>query len=99
MSALDELKKIRVIDRTALDNAVIFSRHGEVEQAAAELAALRAQIAEQREALKPFAHPEFSRRLGGNEQGDESPLYGRNGVLLLLGDFKRAAAVLAKHGA
>ena len=39
MSALDKLKKKRVLDRTSLENALLFSRHGEVEKAAEELAA------------------------------------------------------------
>jgi hypothetical protein len=44
MTALDRLKKKSVFETTPLDNAVIFSRHGDVEQAAAELSALRAQV-------------------------------------------------------
>lgn len=44
MSALSELNKKPIMERTALDNAVLFSRHGEVEQAAAELQALRGAV-------------------------------------------------------
>lgn len=52
MSAFSELSKKRVIDRTPLDNSVLFSRHGDVQQAAAELAALHAVV----EAAMKFRH-------------------------------------------
>ena len=44
MSAWNDLQKKPVLDRTVLDNAILFSRHGEVEEAAEILAAMQARI-------------------------------------------------------
>ena len=51
MSAYSELAQKSVIDRTPLDNAVLFSRHGDVQQAAAQLAALEAVAEAARDVL------------------------------------------------
>ncbi len=48
-----------------------------------------------RGALAAFANPKFCETLSGNVQGDKSPIYERNGAVLKLGDFNRAAAALA----
>ena len=42
-----------------------------------------------REAVAPFLKPQFVEILGGNVQGDDSPLYARNGATLTIGDFRR----------
>jgi hypothetical protein len=49
--ALLRLNGIPVIDRTPLDNAVLFSRHGEVGQAAIDLLEMYAELAALRELL------------------------------------------------
>lgn len=67
---------------------------GELEAAAAENIYLRKRVKELEEALKPFSHPAFRRLLGGNVQGDASPIYGREDAILTIGDFKRAAEAL-----
>ena len=45
-------------------------------------------------ALRPFAHPDLSRIMGGNVEGDDSIVFRRNEARLTIGDFKRAAAAL-----
>jgi F0F1-type ATP synthase delta subunit len=50
--ALLRLNGIPVIDRTPLDNAVLFSRHGEVGQAAIDLLEMYAELAALRELLE-----------------------------------------------
>lgn len=52
------------------------------------------EIERLRAALRPFAHPDLCKALSANTRGDESPIYGRNGATLTLGDFRRAAAAL-----
>lgn len=47
-------------------------------------------------ALKPFAQKQFHEVLAGNTQGDDSILWERNGASLTIGDFRCAAAALAK---
>jgi hypothetical protein len=60
--------------------------------------AMRQEIAALREALEPFAHPDLCETLGGNVQGDDSPVYGRNKAILRIGDFRRARARLDALG-
>jgi hypothetical protein len=47
------------------------------------------------EALRPFAHPDLAQLVGGNVQGDYSPVLGRNTAVLTIGDFRRAQEALA----
>jgi hypothetical protein len=65
--ALLRLNGIPVIDRTPLDNAVLFSRHGEVGQAAIELLEMRAKL-ERLEAIEEAGyrlaeHPDSQAKL------------------------------------
>jgi len=64
----------------------------------AEARALARQVIALREALEPFAHPDLCETLGGNVQGDHSPVYGRNKAILRIGDFRRARAPLDALG-
>jgi hypothetical protein len=48
------------------------------------------------EALKPFSQSGFQDAFGGNVEGDDSPIFERQGCRLTLGDFRRAFAALAK---
>ena len=59
-----------------------------------KLSALRAQLAEAVEALKPFAHPDLSEILAGNTVGEESIVYVRNNATLTVKDFRRAAEII-----
>jgi hypothetical protein len=47
-----------------------------------------------REALEPFSHKDLCAILGGNVQGDDSPVFWRNKAILKLGDFRRARSIL-----
>lgn len=58
--------------------------------AEADNAALRA-------ALEPFSHDDLCEQLGGNVQGENSPIFGRNRAVLVLGNFRRARAALVAH--
>ena len=62
----------------------------------AERNSLKAQRDELLAALEPFSVEIFSTALSGNVQGDDSPVFGRNGALLTLGDFRRARTATAK---
>lgn len=53
-------------------------------------------IAKLREALKPFTHDDLCEMLGGNVEGDESPVFNRNHAMLKLKDFRKARAVLSE---
>ena len=59
------------------------------------IAALEAENAKLREALEPFAHPDLCKYTSNNMEGDDSPVFGRDKAILTLGDFRRAAALLA----
>ena len=59
-------------------------------------AELERRVKELEEALRPFTHPDLCETLGGNVQGDESPLWARNRAMLKLGHFKTASATLNK---
>lgn len=59
-----------------------------------ECASLRAEVEALRGALTPFSRDEFQMALGGQIQGGESPMWGRNGAVLTLGDFRRARAAI-----
>lgn len=59
-----------------------------------ELATQSATIERLRKGLAPFAHPDLSKTLGGNIEGDASPVFGRDKAKLTLGDFRRAALAL-----
>ena len=61
----------------------------------AQLAAAAQRERELREALEPFAQPELYRQLGGNIEGDDSIIFVRDDAELRLGDFRRAARLLA----
>ena len=62
----------------------------------AELATLRAQLAEAREIIKPFIHDDLCEQLSGNTRGSESVVFGRNKAELTLGDFRAARAWYTK---
>jgi len=47
-----------------------------------------------RKALHPFVHPDLCCELGGNVQGNDSPIYARNKAILTLGDFRAARSAL-----
>lgn len=51
---------------------------------------LKAEIAQLRQALRPFAHPDLSMVTSGNVEGDSSPVFQRNKAVLRIGDFKKA---------
>lgn len=71
----------------------------EAEDAMGELASMRAEIAEYREALKPF--DAFATALDENEEPDESIVadtwLGKADPCVRAKDFRFAAAVLAKY--
>jgi hypothetical protein len=48
-------------------------------------------------ALKPFTHPDLTKVMSNNVQGDNSPIFGRETCVLMLGDFKRAQAAFKKQ--
>lgn len=58
-----------------------------------------AEAAKLREALRPFAHDAFQDALSGQIQGDDSPMWGRQGQVLTLGDFRRARAAIRADAA
>jgi hypothetical protein len=60
----------------------------------AECDTLRAEVERLVDALRPFAHDDLQSELGGNVQGDSSPVYGRNRATLTLGDFRKARAAI-----
>jgi hypothetical protein len=75
------------------------ARHAAAEMALAaeeEIERLKAENAALVKALAPFIQDGFQSTLGGNAQGDESPVYGREKSLLRLGDFRRAKAAYDK---
>lgn len=45
-------------------------------------------------ALEVFAHHDLCKQVAGNAQGNDSPVFGRDKALLVLGDFRRAAEAL-----
>lgn len=45
------------------------------------------------EAVKPFLQPAFSELLGGNVEGDDSPIYARGSAMLRIGDFRNIQEV------
>ena len=60
-----------------------------------EVSDLRAKLDEALIVLIPFSQPQFSEELGGNVEGAASIVYARNGAVLRIGDFRRAAAFRA----
>ena len=60
-----------------------------------EVAGLRAKLDAALTALAPFAHPDLCEQFGGNVEGDESIIFGRNKALIKLGDCRKAADLLA----
>jgi len=68
----------------------------ELQRAISERDKARADCAELRAALMPFARDDFCIALGGNVEGDASPVFMRNKSLLILGHFRNARALLAK---
>lgn len=62
------------------------------------IARLEREKAELVEALKPFAQDDLSIANSGNIQGDDSPVWGKDGAMLKLGDFRRARRLYQKHG-
>ena len=62
-------------------------------------AAIAKAVRPWREALAPFAQPEFSRQTSGMVQGDDSPVWSVNDAVLYLRDFRRVRALLDKAGA
>jgi hypothetical protein len=46
-------------------------------------------------ATLPFGHDDLCLQLGGNVEGNESPIYARNRAVLKLGDFRAAKEALA----
>ena len=65
------------------------------EETDTQLAAAAQREAELREALEPFAHPDLLKARGGNQEGDASIIFARDDAELKLGDFRRAARLLA----
>ena len=60
---------------------------------------LTLQLDAAEKALEPFAHPDLCKLVGGNVQGDASPVFGRDKAILTLGDFRRARKFLRRnHG-
>ena len=66
-------------------------------RAAKKIAAERAHADRLAEALEPFSDGELCRELGGNVEGEESPVFGRNGVLLKLKHFHNARKALTDY--
>ena len=62
------------------------------------LTTLRARAERAEGALEPFAHPDLLKMTGGQCQGDDSPVYGRDNAVLKLGHFRAAARALAARG-
>lgn len=58
-----------------------------------KLADVERQLAQMREAIKPFTHKDLCKPTSGCKT-DSSPVFGRDKALLLLGDFRRAADAL-----
>lgn len=56
---------------------------------------LNQRVRELEEALKPFAHPDLSAIMGGNANGVESPVFGRNSAQLKIKHFKKAKELLS----
>ena len=81
-------KRVEVAEDEYLQQTLVTESLGE------KYEVMKAERDRCRDALRPFAHPALSRLLGGNVQGDESPVYGREDALLKIGDFKRAAEAL-----
>ena len=83
------------------DDALVDSMVGNPAQRVrlmARLAALRARAERAEGALEPFAHPDLLKMTGGQCQGDDSPVYGRDNAVLKLGHFRAAARALAARG-
>ena len=59
-----------------------------------EIERLRQKAADLEKALEPFSHPDLCAERGGNVQGPESPVYGRDKAVLLLGHFQKAREML-----
>ena len=59
------------------------------------LCPVHAQVDALVEALLPFAHPDLAQIVGGNVQGDRSPVFRKNAAVLTIGDFSRAKQALA----
>lgn len=53
------------------------------------------RILELETALKPFAHDDLCVELGGNVQGEDSPVFQRRETILTLGDFRAARGALS----
>lgn len=83
-----ERNELRVRNQTQLDTLI---------QVTGKCQAVEARCAELREALQPFTHDDLCKQLGGNVEGDNSPVFGREKAILRLGDFRRARAALAKE--
>ena len=68
---------------------------------AKELEAKNAELVEEVEMLKaiikPFAHPDLSKMLGGNAEGDKSPVFQRDKAMLTIGDFKKAKEAITSE--
>ena len=48
-------------------------------------------------ALEPFSHDDLCILLGGNCEGGESKIYGRNKAILKLKDFRKAKELLNEN--
>jgi len=58
---------------------------------------LREKITDLEKALEPFAHEDLSILLGGNVEGDNSPVYQRNKAKLFIRNFKLAKELLSEN--
>ena len=60
-----------------------------------EITKLEAHNAAMRAALVPFAHPDLAKVVEGNVQGQESPVFQKNGAILKIRDFTAAQHALS----
>lgn len=65
-----------------------------LEADAREIQALDERVRALEAALAPFTHPDLCEQFGGNVEGAESPVFGRNKAVLRLKDFRSARAAL-----
>lgn len=84
-------------DRIGPDNPYYTTAYGDTCRAVDREMRLLADNAALRAALEPFSHDDLCEQLGGNVQGENSPIFGRNRAVLVLGNFRRARAALVAH--
>ena len=54
---------------------------------------LKCKIERLKEVLKPFTHPDLSKKFQGNAEGNKSIIFQRNDAKITLGDCRKACEV------